>query len=80
MGGWNPAIIDSAIASIIGYNMSRIQSVYNAVFNVKSLYCNRENNSVSVKWIEDGEQKNINLEQIKNFHFKLPPHWRFAGK
>jgi hypothetical protein len=78
IGGFNPAIIDAVIAKIIGYNISRIPTVYNALYNVKSLFSLNRNEEVFIKWMENDKIKEITLEEVKSFDFILPKFWKRA--
>jgi len=68
-------VIDAVIAKIIGYNISRIPTVYNALYNVKSLFSLLKNEEIYVKWIEDGEISDKSLNEINSFDFIPPKFW-----
>ncbi len=71
-------MIDAVIAKIIGYNISRIPTVYNALYNVKSLFSLLKNEEIYVKWIEDGEISDKSLNEINSFDFIPPKFWKRA--
>jgi uncharacterized protein (DUF362 family) len=78
IGGFNPAIIDAVMAKIIGYNISRIPTVYNALYNVKSLFSLNRNEEVFIKWMENEKIEEIPLEEVKSFDFIPPKFWKRA--
>jgi len=78
IGGFNPAVVDSVIAKIIGYNISRIPSVYNALYNVKSLFALSKDEKICVKWVESKKGSEKFLEEIDSFDFIPPKFWERA--
>jgi len=78
IGGFNPAIVDALMAEIIGYNISRIPTVYNALYNVKSLISLNRNEEVFVKWVENEKIEEMPLSEVKSFDFIPPKFWQRA--
>lgn len=73
LGGFNPANIDAAIARIIGYNISRIPTIYNALYNVKSLFSLKRDEKVMVNLLNDNDK--VELNEINQQNFILPVYW-----
>jgi hypothetical protein len=66
------------MAKIIGYNILRIPTVYNVLYNVKSLFSLNRNEEVFIKWIENEKIEEIPLEKVKSFDFIPPKFWKRA--
>src|SRR5262249_13274479 len=54
VGGENPAYIDAVLAKFIGYNLSRVPTVYHAVYNRKSKFGGRRAEQLEVKCLFAG--------------------------
>ena len=79
IGGENPAYVDAVLAKLIGYNISRIPTVYNAIYHRKSKFTGPYLNDYSVASSqEDGKTKNIPFYKLPNLQFKKPRYWRGA--
>ncbi|MEM1578012.1 MAG: DUF362 domain-containing protein [Candidatus Pacearchaeota archaeon] len=78
IGGFNPSIIDAVMARIIGYNISRIPLVYNALFNIKSKFCLHKNEKIYIKWCRENKYEFKDLNSIPSYNFLVPKYWRRA--
>jgi uncharacterized protein (DUF362 family) len=78
IGGFNPAIIDAVIAKLIGYNFSRVPIVYNALFNINSLFALARGEKIFVKYFEKGKSEVKPLEDVPSFGFIPPKFWKRA--
>ncbi|MDR4498074.1 MAG: DUF362 domain-containing protein [Candidatus Scalindua sp.] len=79
MLGENPAYIDAVIARIMGYNVSRIPTVYNAIYNRKSKFADGFLEDLEISWIGRSQQvKTIAFDQLRNFQFVKPKYWSRA--
>ncbi|MCP4367655.1 MAG: DUF362 domain-containing protein [Deltaproteobacteria bacterium] len=79
MLGENPAYIDAVIARIMGYNISRIPTVYNAIYNRKSKFGDGFLEDLEISWIGRSRQvESIVFDQLRNFKFVKPKYWSRA--
>ena len=66
------------MAKIIGYNISRIPTVYNALYNVKSLFSLSKDEEIFIKWIANEKIEEMPLSEVKSFDFIPPKFWQRA--
>lgn len=79
IGGQNPAYIDAVIAKLMGYNISRIPSVYNAVYLGKSKFAGPFLEDFNVLSISgNGETQSVPFNELPNLDFVKPRYWRRA--
>lgn len=82
IGGFNPALIDAVIARIIGFNISRIPTVYNALYNIKSRFCLKSSDKdVIIEWVEKNNHTCYDIDQIDtitSYNFIPPRYWKRA--
>jgi hypothetical protein len=74
LGGENPAYVDAVMAKLMGYNLSRIPTVYNALYHRRSHFAGPflENFRVHI------QGKEVAFEELPNFNFKKPRYWAGA--
>lgn len=81
LGGENPAYVDAVAAHLMGYNISRIPTVYHAIYHRHSKFADvgLDRFDVAVNW--DGEiEMTKPLRKLPNLKFDVPKHWRRARK
>lgn len=79
MGGENPAYIDAAMARLMGYNISRIPTVYHAIYHRKSKFFDSFLEDIRLTSQEpNGSIKEKRFFELPNLHFKKPKYWRGA--
>jgi hypothetical protein len=81
IGGENPAYIDAVIGMLMGYNISRIPLVYNALYHKKSKFGGQNLEDFFVNFV-DIKNNNIKYEyfNLPNLHFEKPKYWERANK
>ncbi|MCE5303115.1 MAG: DUF362 domain-containing protein [Planctomycetaceae bacterium] len=75
--GENPAHIDAVLARIMGYNLSRIPMVYQAIYHRKSEFGGTDISDIPVRWIGNACESTT-LRQLPSVGFTPPHHWRRA--
>jgi uncharacterized protein (DUF362 family) len=80
IGGENPACIDAVIAQVIGYNLARIPTVYNALYNRKSRFSIESLDQLRVLQVDASGTRELGLEDIASLDFVLPAHWGYAAR
>jgi uncharacterized protein (DUF362 family) len=78
LGGENPAYVDATLARLIGYNISRVPTVYHAIFHRKSRFAGPYLEDFRVRLWEDGRAKALSLFDLPNLGFVKPQHWTRA--
>jgi hypothetical protein len=79
--GENPVCIDAAIASIMGYNISRIPTVHNAIYDRRSKFGIRGLNDILIRFLDDkGTDRQLSLSEVPVHSFIKPRHWRRAQR
>ncbi|MFT4691099.1 MAG: hypothetical protein ACI9OD_003322 [Limisphaerales bacterium] len=78
--GDNPAYVDAVIAQVMGYNISRIQSVYHAIYNRKSQLAGPFLEDWDVSWSDEQGTKQVPFEKLPNLDFAKPEFWRRAAR
>ena len=77
--GENPAYVDAVIAKIMGYNISRIPTVYNAIYNRRSKFGGAFLSDFKiVSLLSGGEPQVTNFDDLPNLNFTKPKYWRRA--
>lgn len=77
MGGENPAYIDAVMAKLMGYNISRIPTVYHAIYHRKSLFAGPDLQNYSIQSAKDsGSTETIAFCDLPNLQFEKPYYWR----
>jgi len=80
VAGENPAYVDAALAKLMGYNISRIPTIYHAIYHRKSQFAGPYLENVKVQLSEDDSTKLVPFHDLPNLDFVKPEHWtRAAG-
>jgi uncharacterized protein (DUF362 family) len=79
LGGENPASIDAAIAQMIGYNVARVPTVYNALFHRRSGFSVDSIEDIAIVEALRTERRELAFSEVPRFNFKLPDFWERAG-
>ncbi len=77
IAGENPAYVDAVVARIIGFNISRIPTVYNAIYHRKSKFAGEYLEDFKIQY-NDGKSEEISLSSVPSFNFKKPLFWEGA--
>jgi uncharacterized protein (DUF362 family) len=80
VGGENPAYVDAVLAQLIGYNISRVPTVYQAIYHRKSQFGGPYLENFTARMCENGETKVIPLDELPDLRFVKPEHWKRAAK
>ncbi|MEZ7892944.1 MAG: DUF362 domain-containing protein [Candidatus Wallbacteria bacterium] len=80
IGSFNPALTDAVQCQILGYNLSRVPTVYNALYNIKSNFVLGKNEKIIVKIIDNKKIHDKELSELESYNFKVPYFWRRAKK
>jgi len=80
LAGENPAYIDAVIAKLMGYNVSRIPTVFNAIYDRRSKFAGpflSEFNIISM--LDRDELQQVAFDDIPDMCFKKPKFWGHAA-
>jgi uncharacterized protein (DUF362 family) len=80
VGGENPAYVDAVLAQLMGYNISRVPTVYQAIYHRKSQFGGPYLEKFTAHMWENGETKIIPLDELPDLKFVKPEHWKRAAK
>ena len=78
LGGENPAYVDAVLARLIGYNISRVPTVYHAIYHRKSRFSGPYLENFKAHLREDGISKIVPFGELPNLGFVPPLHWKRA--
>jgi hypothetical protein len=79
LAGENPACLDAAIAKLMGYNLSRVPTVYHAVYHRKSKFGVSSLEDVPLHFVDEkGKVRTGSWDEIENLGFKPPRNWKRA--
>ncbi len=80
IGGENPAYIDAVIGQLMGYNISRLPTVYNAIYHRKSKFAGKYLEDLMVFFSQqNNDLKEIPFYEIPSLNFKKPHYWKGAS-
>ena len=77
--GENPAYVDAALARLMGYNISRVPTVYHAIYHRKSQFAGPYLENLKVYLGESSNFKMIPVSDLPNLDFVKPQHWKRAA-
>lgn len=79
--GENPAYVDAVIAALMGYNISRIPTVFHAIYDIRSRFAGPALSQFDVTLLPDtGIAEKISFDKLPNLRFRKPRFWKHAGK
>ena len=78
--GDNPAYVDAVLAQLMGYNISRIPSVYHAIYNRKSQLAGPFLEEWDVNWVDENGARTMPFHELPNLDFKKPEYWRRCAR
>ncbi len=76
----NPAYLDCVLGRLMGYNMSRLPTLYNAVYHRKSRFGGLPLEELVVQVSEEGSARSIPFADLPDLGFVKPEHWRRAAR
>ncbi len=77
--GENPAYVDAVIGRLMGYNLSRIPTVHNAIYDRRSRFAGPLLDAYEVTTLaRDGAVGRAPLASLPNLDFRKPRHWERA--
>ncbi len=79
VGGENPAYVDAVIARLMGYNISRIPTIYHALYHRKSQFADVFLEEMEIYSAEVDKKEKLNFFQLPNLNFKKPYYWKGAS-
>jgi uncharacterized protein (DUF362 family) len=79
IGGENPAYVDAVLGKLMGYNISRVPTAYHAIYHRRSQFSGPYLENFSTQLCEDGSARLIPFDQLPNFDFIKPEHWKRAA-
>jgi uncharacterized protein (DUF362 family) len=80
VGGENPAYVDAALAQLIGYNISRVPTVYQAIYHRKSQFAGPYLENFTAHLCENGNTKVVPFDELPDLNFIKPEHWKRAAR
>ena len=80
VAGENPAYIDASLAALMGYNISRVPTVYHAIYHRMSQFAGPHLSKFSANVWQHGSVHRIPFDQLPNLDFVKPRHWRRAAR
>lgn len=80
VGGENPAHTDCVLGRLMGYNLSRVPTLYHAIHHRKSRFGGTPLEDVRVRLWEKGEARTVSMDGLPDLDFVKPEHWRRASR
>ena len=80
VAGENPAYVDAVLATLMGYNIARVPTIYHAIYHRKSQFGGPYLDSLQVHFTENGKFKIIPFFDLPNLDFTKPEHWKRAAR
>lgn len=74
IAGENPAIVDMAVAKILGYSLTEIPTVFNAISNKKSKFYVEGYDNIEVNLFDKVLEK-TKISKLKSMEFIRPKYW-----
>lgn len=75
IAGENPALVDTIIAKMIGYDPMNIKTVKNALKNKNSKFFENDWEDINVLYSQSGNTRKVKIKDIPNLNFKKPIYW-----
>jgi uncharacterized protein (DUF362 family) len=80
VAGENPAYVDATLAGLMGYNISRVPTVYHAIYHRKSHFGGPYLEDFKVHLAKNGSIESVPLYDLMNLGFVTPEHWKRAAR
>jgi uncharacterized protein (DUF362 family) len=79
IGGENPAYVDAVMAKLMGYNVSRVPTVYEAVYHRKSQFAGPYLEELAVNCGDkEGASRVQRFGELPDLQFLKPRYWKRA--
>jgi uncharacterized protein (DUF362 family) len=79
LAGQNPAYLDAVVARLMGYNVSRVPTVYHAINHRRSHFAGPFLAEAPIYLVaEDGAARLVSYGDIETLNFQAPRNWRRA--
>jgi uncharacterized protein (DUF362 family) len=79
IAGFNPLLVDLAMAQLIGYQPGRIKTIFYGFYHKKSRLWNTvPDRPEKIPVVYNGEARTV--EQLPNLNFALPAYWRSLAR
>ena len=80
IGGKNPAYVDAVIGRLMGYNISRVPTVYHAIYHRRSRFAGPcLENFLVRRMLRDGKAESLPFSRLPNLQFAMPDYWKRAA-
>lgn len=76
IAGENPAYVDACIAKMMGYQLPKIPTVYNAIYNNKSKFGGDNVENIEIILHKNDSSEKIKFDELPIFNFKKPEFWQ----
>ncbi|MBI4868477.1 MAG: DUF362 domain-containing protein [Candidatus Wallbacteria bacterium] len=81
VAGENPAYVDAVLARLMGYNVSRIPTVYQAIYHRRSRFAGPFLEDFVVDLAtKGGPSRRLPFEELPDLRFRKPRFWRMADR
>jgi hypothetical protein len=78
IAGENPAYVDAVLGRVMGYNVARIPTAYNAIYHRKSRFSGPDLEAFKATMWRDGRPTVVPFDELPNLEFVKPKHWTRA--
>ncbi len=79
IGGENPAYVDAVLGKLMGYNLSRVPTVYHAIYHRKSRLAGPPLEDFRVRCaFKAGAGESVPFARLPNLNFVKPRYWKRA--
>jgi uncharacterized protein (DUF362 family) len=79
VAGENPAYVDATLAKLMGYNVSRVPTIYHAIYHRKSRFGGPYLEDVKPFLAQNGSIQSVPFCNLMNLGFITPEHWKRAA-
>jgi uncharacterized protein (DUF362 family) len=80
VAGENPAYVDAVLANLMGYNISRVPTIYHAIYHRKSRFGGPYLDNLKVHFATTCNFKMVPFFDLPNLNFAKPEHWKRAAR
>jgi uncharacterized protein (DUF362 family) len=78
LAGENSGFVDAVVAKMMSYSISKVPTVYNAIYNNKSKFSGFIVENQVINFNNQGVKKELHFNEIPEFGFKKPLFWEEA--